>query len=64
MFNILKANFDAGYGGNRAPFPIFVHSPFLKSNLDSVTRFVGACASQLPAFLPVCTSSLSGNQHN
>ena len=24
-FDVLKANFDAAYAGNRAPFPIFVH---------------------------------------
>lgn len=26
----LQSNFDAAYGGNRAPLPIFVHEPWLK----------------------------------
>ncbi|EFN52751.1 hypothetical protein CHLNCDRAFT_138342 [Chlorella variabilis] len=63
VFNILKANFDAGYGGNRAPFPIFVHSPFLKSNLDSVTRFVDYARS-LPHVYFVTMRQLIGWMKN
>lgn len=40
-FDILKRNFDATYAGNRAPFPIFVHSPYLSDNLGDVQRFIG-----------------------
>ena len=28
LFELLKKNFDSVYNGNRAPFPLFVHSPW------------------------------------
>jgi hypothetical protein len=28
IYNIMKQNFDAAYGGNRAPIPIFIHTPW------------------------------------
>lgn len=38
-YEVLKSNFDAVYTGNRAPFPIYVHSPwFEKSDSVSGTR--------------------------
>jgi hypothetical protein len=41
VFDILKANFDAAYGGNRAPLPIFIHSPWLRggNHLEDLQRF-------------------------
>ncbi|KAL4420271.1 hypothetical protein ABPG77_005611 [Micractinium sp. CCAP 211/92] len=45
-FDILKRNFDATYAGNRAPFPIFVHSPYLSDNLGDVQRFIEYAASK------------------
>ena len=61
VFSLLKASFDAGYRGNRAPFPLFVHSPYLEDNLEAVTRFVGgpsgcACA-------PASLSAKAGCNH-
>ena len=43
VFDILKANFDAAYSGNRAPFPIFIHSPWLREGdrLGELKKFVG-----------------------
>lgn len=32
VFDILKENFDAAYNGNRAPLPIFIHTPWLESS--------------------------------
>ena len=36
LFNILKQNFDAAYHGNRAPLPVFIHTPWcgIKVHLD------------------------------
>lgn len=31
LYDILMANFRAGYDGNRAPFPIYIHSPWFGS---------------------------------
>ncbi|KAL4439995.1 hypothetical protein ABPG75_002996 [Micractinium tetrahymenae] len=45
-FDILKRNFDATYAGNRAPFPIFVHSPYLQDNLGDVQRFIDYAAAK------------------
>lgn len=48
MFDILKANFDAAYNGNRAPLPIFIHSPWLRqgSNLEDLQRFAGGASGR------------------
>jgi hypothetical protein len=43
VFDLLKANFDAAYGGNRAPMPIFIHTPWLAKNRDAVAAFAGTC---------------------
>lgn len=40
-FDVLKANFDASYAGNRAPFPLFTHSPYLEDNMGDLQRFIG-----------------------
>ncbi|KAL4422675.1 hypothetical protein ABPG75_008872 [Micractinium tetrahymenae] len=41
VFDILKENFDAAYEGNRAPLPIFIHTPWLESSnhLDRLRDF-------------------------
>ena len=46
MYEILSKNFAEGYDGNRAPFPIFIHSPWLaeKANLQATQRFISECA--------------------
>lgn len=43
VYDILKANFDAAYGGagNRAPLPIYIHSPWLTAHAADIQRFVG-----------------------
>lgn len=48
-YDILKANFDAAYTGNRAPMPVYVHSFFLRAgnNLQDVQRFLGAWRAAL-----------------
>lgn len=28
VFKILKQNFDEAYSGNRAPLPLFIHTPW------------------------------------
>ena len=40
---MLKANFDASYAGNRAPYAVPFHSPYLASgdNLQQMKKFVG-----------------------
>jgi hypothetical protein len=41
-FRILKSAFDASYGGNRAPLPIYVHSYwFSNSTVTDMQRFTG-----------------------
>lgn len=42
-YAVLKANFDAAYNGNRAPLPIYVHTPwFTPANVADMKRFAGA----------------------
>lgn len=55
-FDILKANFDAAYGGNRAPFPIFIHTPWLQSkdHTPGLQRFIGECG-----LLPLVQSKIA-----
>lgn len=38
---VLRANFDAAYGGNRAPMPVFIHTPWLQANERAAADFVG-----------------------
>lgn len=42
VYDILKANFDEAYAGNRAPFPIFIHIYWLKEgdNQEQLKRFI------------------------
>ncbi|KAI3430406.1 hypothetical protein D9Q98_005001 [Chlorella vulgaris] len=46
VFDLLKANFDAAYGGNRAPMPIFIHTPWLAKNRDAVAAFADYALSR------------------
>jgi hypothetical protein len=42
LWDILRANFDATYYGNRAPFPIYIHTPWLNGKRsDDLKRFAG-----------------------
>ncbi|KAL4451906.1 hypothetical protein ABPG75_007568 [Micractinium tetrahymenae] len=42
VYDILKANFDEAYAGNRAPFPIFIHIYWLKEgdSQEQLKRFI------------------------
>ena len=44
-FDILKANFDAAYSGNRAPMPLYIHTPWLLAgdHTSGLQRFIGGC---------------------
>ena len=50
MYDVLRANFDAAYEGNRAPFPIYVHRFWLttKDNAKDLQRFAGGCRPARP----------------
>lgn len=52
-YDLLKANFDAAYKGNRAPLPIFIHTPWLTSgdNLSGVKKFVEYALSKPNTYL-------------
>ncbi|PRW05840.1 hypothetical protein C2E21_9462 [Chlorella sorokiniana] len=42
VYDVLKANFDAAYNGNRAPMPIFIHTPWLTTDhIADVKKFAG-----------------------
>ena len=43
VFDVLKANFDAAYGGNRTPFPLYIHSYWLLAgdNFLELETFIG-----------------------
>jgi hypothetical protein len=53
VYDVLKANFDAAYEGNRAPFPIFVHKFWLTTdnNAKDLQRFAGGWAWQRVPFM-------------
>lgn len=42
VFNLLKSNFELAYTGNRAPVPLYVHSPWLEQskNMKDVQKFI------------------------
>lgn len=43
LFDILKDNFDQTYRGNKAPFPIYIHSPwFTDDRVADLQKFMGA----------------------
>lgn len=44
VYEILTGLFDAAYGGNRAPVPIYVHTGWLVENARDVRSFVGGCS--------------------
>ena len=41
VHDILKKNFDAAYKGNRAPMPLFIHTPWLEKHVEAVQSFAG-----------------------
>ncbi|KAL4422676.1 hypothetical protein ABPG75_008873 [Micractinium tetrahymenae] len=45
-YDVLVANFDEAYSGNRAPFPVFIHTPWLEKNRDDMEKFVDYARSQ------------------
>ncbi|KAI7844629.1 hypothetical protein COHA_001719 [Chlorella ohadii] len=53
FYNIMKQNFDAAYSGNRAPIPIFIHTPWLqdKESLKGLKRFVDYALAQPDTYL-------------
>ncbi|PRW57176.1 Lipoyl mitochondrial [Chlorella sorokiniana] len=40
VYSILMANFEQSYGGNRAPFPLFTHTPYIQRNRAALVRFI------------------------
>lgn len=47
LYTTLTTNFDQAYGGNRAPFPIFVHAPwFTASNTELTNKFIAYALSK------------------
>jgi hypothetical protein len=42
VYDILMANFQESYEGNRAPFPLFIHTPWMTrgTHLQQLQRFV------------------------
>lgn len=42
LFQLLKANFDAAYAGNRAPMPLFVHAPWF-TFVSAFVAGLGCC---------------------
>ncbi|KAI7844630.1 hypothetical protein COHA_001720 [Chlorella ohadii] len=65
LFKILKQNFDAAYNGNRAPLPIFIHTPWLanKESLRGVMRFVDYALAQPDTYLVSIRQLLAWMQH-
>ncbi|PRW59662.1 polysaccharide deacetylase [Chlorella sorokiniana] len=65
VFNILKQNFDAAYNGNRAPIPIFIHTPWLanRDQLKGVMRFVDYALQQEDTYLVSIRQMLAWMQH-
>lgn len=44
VYEPLRAAFDAAYGGNRAPLPIFIHTTWVEKDpgrLEELKRFAG-----------------------
>ncbi|KAL4427129.1 hypothetical protein ABPG77_001133 [Micractinium sp. CCAP 211/92] len=39
-YDVLKANFDAAYSGNRAPMPVYIHSPWLVDHVSDMEKFI------------------------
>ncbi|KAL4459141.1 hypothetical protein ABPG75_014006 [Micractinium tetrahymenae] len=39
-YDVLKANFDAAYDGNRAPMPVYIHSPWLVDHVSDMKKFI------------------------
>ncbi|KAL4420561.1 hypothetical protein ABPG75_010217 [Micractinium tetrahymenae] len=45
-YDILKANFDAAYNGNRAPMPVYTHTPWLVDHVADMQKFVSYALSK------------------
>ncbi|KAI7841427.1 hypothetical protein COHA_004822 [Chlorella ohadii] len=44
VYDVLKANFDATYDGNRSPMPIYIHTPWLTTaHIADLKKFAGEC---------------------
>ena len=65
MFDILKANFDEAYSGNRAPLPIFIHVYWLKAddNTEQLQKFIGAWRTQLGLLMLMLHVPAAGPRH-
>ncbi|KAL4421300.1 hypothetical protein ABPG75_010591 [Micractinium tetrahymenae] len=46
VFTFLKEAFDASYNGNRAPFPLFVHTPWIEEFDQGLRAFVDYAATK------------------
>lgn len=62
VYKLLIDSFDAAYNGNRAPFPIFVHTPWLEANKKDLKRFLDTIsdASKYPNVYMVTIRQLLG----
>lgn len=61
--DVLVANFEAAYNGNRAPFPIYIRTPWLRTgqHLRGLQLFAGGwccCAGGVVDVLAVVRESL------
>jgi LysM repeat protein/peptidoglycan/xylan/chitin deacetylase (PgdA/CDA1 family) len=51
LVTLFKTNFDQAYNGNRAPFPIFVHAPWLTpANIAATNTFIEYALSKPNVF--------------
>ncbi|PRW32927.1 peritrophic membrane chitin binding [Chlorella sorokiniana] len=61
LFNLLAAHFDAAYAGNRAPMPLFIHTPHLANatRLRQYQKFVDYALGKSDVW-PVTMQQLRG----
>lgn len=57
IFGLLKENFDNAYAGNRAPVPLYFHSPWLSeaSTMKSLQKFIDYATSKKDVYFVTMT---------
>ena len=57
IFGLLKENFDKAYTGNRAPVPLFFHSPWLSepSTMKALQKFIDYATSKKDVYFVTMT---------
>lgn len=50
VYGLLKSNFELAYSGNRAPVPLYIHSPWLEQpdNMKDVQKFISWTRKEHP----------------